>query len=179
MGMNTLVKLVSRAWSLDILALLNAGTPGRQAPLLAATGASRTAFTASLAHLIEMGLLERNPGHGHPLRPEYRLTPSGVDMARMAGQFVDAIRQEPEAALLRRAWTVPILAVTGMPRRFNEIKSDLIPITDRALSQSLQRLEEHEWIRRNVDVSLRPLRPTYQAIEFGAHVNRAVSSFYL
>ncbi|WP_421725129.1 winged helix-turn-helix transcriptional regulator [Bauldia sp.] len=171
-----LVKLTSRAWSLDILSRLHAGTPGRQAPLLAATGAGRTAFTASLQHLIEIGLLERNPGHGHPLRPEYRLTERGHDVAPIASRLADIVGDRPEAALLRRTWTVPILAVTGAPRHFNEIKADLASITDRSLSKALQDLEDHGWIRRTVDVSLRPLRPTYQAIGSGARINRAVSS---
>ena len=69
MDMEFLVKLTARAWSLSILARLDAGVPGRQAPLLAATGAGRTAFAQSLAHLHALGLLERNPGHGHlPLK---------------------------------------------------------------------------------------------------------------
>ena len=37
MDIETLVKLTSRSWSLNILALLHSGVPGRQAPLLAAT----------------------------------------------------------------------------------------------------------------------------------------------
>ncbi len=176
MDINTLVKLSSRAWSLDILALLGTGMPGRQAPLLAATGATRTAFRASLEHLIQLDLLERNPGHGHPLRSEYRLTTGGRDIAKFAGQSVDTVKDQPEAALLRRTWTLPILAVTGAPKRFKEIRSDLAPITDRALSTSLQHLEDHQCVRRHVDVSLRPLRPTYQAVQLGAQINRAISS---
>ena len=176
MDIDMLVKLASRAWSLDILAHLSTGMPARQAQLLAATGATRTAFKASLEHLIRLGLLERNPGHGHPLRPEYRLTVKGRDIARVAGQLIDTVREKPAAALLRRAWTLPILAVTGAPRRFKEIKADLVPITDRALSTSLQQLEDHACVRRHVDVSRRPLRPTYQAVELGAQINRAISS---
>ena len=45
--------------------------------MLARLGLSRSMLTASLTQLIEAGWLQRNPGHGHPLRPEYVLTDAG------------------------------------------------------------------------------------------------------
>lgn len=174
MDINTLVKLTSRAWSLSILALMHAGMTGRQATLLAATKASRTAFAQSLAHLIDLELLERNPGHGHPLRPEYRLTPKGAEIAKIAGQIIGAAPSNAEFVLLRRSWTVPVLAVTETPRYFSEIRSDLFSITDRALSKSLGQLEERRWLRREIDPSKRPLRPTYQAVNLGVKISKAI-----
>lgn len=175
MDTKSLVKLTSRAWSLSILAKLHAGIPGRQAPLLTATGASRSSFTLSLAHLIELGLLEKNPGHGHPLRPEFRLTQDGKHMAEVASRIVKAVPDESEFALLRRSWTVPILALTHKPQRFSVIKSDLSTITDRALSKSLYLLETHEWIRRDIDISGRSPFPTYLAINHGIEVSKAIA----
>lgn len=174
MDINLLVKLTSRAWSLSILALMHTGVAGRQAPLLAATGAGRTAFAHSLAHLIDLELLERNPGHGHPLRPEFRLTAKGTEIAGIAARIVGNLPGHDGFVLLRRAWTVPVLAVTGKPRYFSEIRSDLFSITDRALSKSLRQLEQRKWLLREVDLSKRPLRPTYQAANFGASISRAV-----
>ncbi|WP_282607823.1 winged helix-turn-helix transcriptional regulator [Pelagibius sp. Alg239-R121] len=174
MDIETLVKVTSRAWSLNILALMYAGITGRQAPLLSASQASRTAFSASLVHLTDLDLLERNPGHGHPLRPEYRLTPKGAEIAKIAGKIADAVPGSAETAILRRSWTIPILAVTGRPRHFTEIKSKLLSVTDRALSQSLYQLHDREWLRRDIDLSKRPLRPTYQATDIGVRISRAV-----
>ncbi|MCE8555052.1 winged helix-turn-helix transcriptional regulator [Ruegeria pomeroyi] len=173
MDINLLVKLTARAWSLPILANLHQGVAGRQAPLLAATGAGRTAFAASLAHLAQLGLLERNPGHGHPLRPEFRLTATGQEAAAMAARLLGTV-PGAEDALLRRSWTVPILALTGQPRRFSAIRSDLSPITDRALSVSLKQLEDHEWLRRDLDLSQRVPFPVYRAANLGAELNRAI-----
>lgn len=173
MDINLLVKIAARAWCLPILARIAQGTSCRQAPLIAATGAGRTAFAASLTHLIELNLLERNPGHGHPLRPEFRLTALGEEAAGMAARIM-AAPGRGEVALLRRAWTVPVLAVTARPRLFTEIRNTLPPITDRALSQSLQQLESHAMVRRDVDVGARPPRPVYCAVDVGAEIARAV-----
>lgn len=175
MDINTLVKVTSRAWSLNILALMHSGTPGRQAPLLAASGASRTAFTQSLVHLVNLGLLERNPGHGHPLRPEYRLTPKGLEIAMIAGKIKTVVPDQTQNAILRRAWTVPVLAVSQEPRYFSEIKNDLVSVTDRALSQSLRQLQANHWVHREVDITKNPPRPLYQAANVGIEICQAVN----
>ena len=175
MDINALVKVTSRAWSLNILALMHSGTPGRQAPLLSASGASRTAFTQSLIHLVNLGLLERNPGHGHPLRPEYRLTPKGAEIAVIAEKIKIVAPHKIQSAILRRAWTVPVLAVSQKPLYFSEIKNELVSVTDRALSKSLQQLQENHWIRREVDTTKSPPRPLYQAANVGIEICQAVN----
>lgn len=175
MDINILVKVTSRAWSLNILALMHGGTPGRLAPLLAVSGASRTAFTQSLVHLVDLGLLERNPGHGHPLRPEYRLTPKGAEIAAVAEKIKAAVPRHAEIALLRRAWTIPVLVVSQKPRYFSDIKNELVSITDRALSQSLQQLQAQHWLQRKIDAAKHPPRPLYQAANAGVEIGRAVN----
>lgn len=170
----TLVQVTSKAWSLRALALMHAGVPGRQAPLIAAAGASRTSFVNSLTHLMELGLLERNPGHGHPLRPEFRLTEAGRALAPLAHRIDALAREAPAQALLRKAWTVPLLAVTHEPVAFSRIKGRLAPISDRALSVALANLQDRHWIARNVDVAQRPPRPLYVAQGAGAEISAAV-----
>ncbi|WP_422040111.1 winged helix-turn-helix transcriptional regulator [Roseibium sp.] len=174
MELDLLVKLTSKAWSLKILALLNDGVPGRQAPLVAATGASRTSFANSLEHLIRLKMIERNPGHGHPLRPEFRLTAEGAVVAAMASRILKSVPDEDAFSILKRSWAVPILALTETPTRFSAIKSGLGQITDRALSQSLCLLEDREWLKRDIDVSQRAPYPTYLAVNAGRKVNRAI-----
>ncbi|MBO6765252.1 winged helix-turn-helix transcriptional regulator [Maricaulis sp.] len=175
MDINLLVNLTSKAWSLKILSLLDGGVPGRQAPLIAASGASRSAFAASLEHLIRIGLLERNPGHGHPLRPEFRLTQKGIAAAAIARRIVEIVPDDNAFAVIRRSWAVPILAVTERPARFSAIKTGLGSITDRALSQSLGALEQQAWVRRDIDVSQRTPFPIYHAINEGRQISRAIS----
>ena len=176
MDIDKLVNVTSRSWSMAILKAMHNGVPGRQAPLLVASGASRTAFAKSLAHLVELGLLERNAGHGHPLRPEYRLTEEGIRFAKMAAAIADALPDKSGQPLLRRAWTIPVLAVSRRPSRFVDIKSALSPITDRALSQSLQRLEARQWLSREIDITSHPPRPIYQAANEGFRISNVVGS---
>jgi len=179
MDIRLIVKITSRAWSLDILALMLGGTPGRQAELLSASGAGRTAFAQSLSHLVDLALLERSSGHGHPLRPEYRLTQAGEDAALIANKIKQAVPQPSERILLRRAWTIPVLAVAQKPRQFAGIRGDLAPITDRALSQSLKYLHAQRWIQREVDTAFRPPRPLYQTTKIGARISRAANNNFV
>lgn len=175
MNITYLVKLTSKAWSLKILALLHSGTPARRAPLVAATQASRTSFAASLEHLIELKLLERNPGHGHPLRPEFRLTQTGIGVAAIAHQIIKLVPDDKAFSVIKRNWTVPILAVTATPMRFSHISAGLETITDRALSKSLGLLEEQAWLKREIDISERSPYPVYKAINTGQEINQALN----
>lgn len=172
MDIADLVKLTSKAWSLAILSRMHEGIPGRQAALLAASGANRTAFGHSLKHLIEIGMLERNPGHGHPLRPEFRLTPRGREAARLAHLVFCAIGDE-HGDLLRRIWTLPILTTLREPRHFSDIKRGLPAITDRALSQALRSMEERGWVSRSVSGEARPPRSLYCVTGVGVGISRA------
>ncbi len=174
MDINSFVNITSRAWSIPILAHFHQGVPGRQATLLTATGAGRTAFAQSMKHLIEIGLAERNPGHGHPLRPEFRLTKTGKIAAKMAW----GIYQSTEARdhdIIRKSWTLPILSTLQKPSYFSDIKRNLHAVTDRALAQSLRGLEEREWIKRDVSPIARPPRPLYCAINEGAMISKITS----
>lgn len=174
MDIYLLVKLTARAWSLPILALLHRGTPGRQAALLTATGAGRTAFTQSLHHLIALELVDRTPGHGHPFRPEYQLTPVGATAAAMADRILKTMPNASPPPLLRRTWTLPVLAVSRAPSGFSDIKRALGPITDRALSQSLKSLEEYHWMARKVAPNSSPPRVQYNAINTGILISGAI-----
>lgn len=175
MDIATFVNITSRAWVIPILSCLHAGTAGRQAPLLAATGASRTAFAQSMEHLIAIGLLERNPGHGHPLRPEFRLTTRGVTAAAIAHKIRDVSADEDQS-LLRRSWTLPVLAVLHTPSHFSEIKRNLNTISDRALSQSLRAMEVRNWVSRDLDAVARPPGSIYSAVNAGRMISNITAA---
>ena len=175
MDIELFVNTTSRAWAIPILARLHEGTAGRQAPLLAATGASRTAFAQSMQHLIAIGLLERNPGYGHPLRPEFRLTQAGIAAAALAHN-IQSVTSDGDQDLLRRSWTLPVLTAIHRPCHFNDIKRNLCTITDRALSQSLKVMEVRRWVHRQVDDTARPPRPLYRAVNTGGLISSLTAS---
>ncbi len=174
MNITAFVNITSRAWAIPILSHLHAGVAGRQAPLLAATGASRTAFAQSMEHLISIGLLERNPGYGHPLRPEFRLTQKGISAAAIANR-IQSVSTDENQDLLRRSWTLPVLTALHTPSHFNEIKRKLPTITDRALSQSLKSMEVRNWVCRGVDGTARPPRSIYNAVNAGKKISRVTA----
>lgn len=171
MHIRSFVNITSRAWAIPILSNLHDGIAGRQATLLAATGASRTAFAQSMEHLIKSGLLERNPGHGHPLRPEFRLTPLGITAAAIANK-VHSVAGEQDRELLRRSWTLPVLTSLHSMGHFNDIKRNLRTITDRALSQSLKAMEDKNWVERRVNNAARPPRSVYSAVNTGGMISK-------
>lgn len=175
MDIRLFVNTTSRAWAIPILSNLHAGVAGRQAPLLAATGASRTAFAQSMEHLISIGLLERNPGYGHPLRPEFRLTKLGISAAAIAHR-IQSVTADEDQDLLRRSWTLPVLTTIHRPSHFNDIKRNLPTITDRALSQSLKTLEVRNWVQRNVDKAARPPRSIYSAVNTGGLISSVAAT---
>lgn len=165
------VNITSRAWALPILSNMHDGIAGRQAPLLAATGASRATLAQSMDHLIKIGLLERNPGYGHPLRPEFRLTELGITAAAIANK-IQSVSTDEDQDLLRRSWTLPVLTSLYTPSHFNDIKRNLQTITDRALSQSLKSMEVRNWVSRSVDETARPPRSIYSAVNTGEKVSK-------
>ena len=175
MDIEVFVNATSRAWAIPILSSLHAGIAGRQAPLLSATGASRTAFAQSMDHLISIGFLERNPGYGHPLRPEFRLTELGASAADLANK-IQNVTAEEDHDLLRRSWTLPILTAIHRPSHFNDIKRNLRSITDRALSQSLKTMEIRSWVHRHIDETARPPRPIYHAVNTGGLISSVTAS---
>lgn len=174
MDIKSFVNTTSKAWSIPILSKLHAGIAGRQAPLLAATGASRTAFAQSMDHLITIGLLERNPGYGHPLRPEFRLTELGISAAAIADKIL-SVTANQDQDLIRRSWTLPVLTAIHRPSHFGEIKRNLGTISDRALSQSLKTMEIRNWVRRDVDEAARPPRSIYHAVNTGEMISKVTA----
>ncbi len=169
MYITDLVKLCEKAWALHTLALIEEGTPVRVAVLANAAGTSRTSIRPSIQHLFDLGLLTANKGHGHPLRPEAKLTAKGKRWASLA-KDLEAILAPQDSPITRLTWTLPTLRVAHTPVRFVSIREALSPVRDSTLSNTLHRLETTGWLERQVNAKLRPPQVSYLAIERGREI---------
>jgi DNA-binding HxlR family transcriptional regulator len=163
--------LQKKRWALPVLALLDQGAVPRAYPLSQQLPCSRTATTEVIRHLLELGYLVPNPGHGHPLRPEFLLSARGHEMARLAQRFWQEIKPEPQtmqAALGR--WSLPILYISQQPARFGSLRRQLAPVTDRALSLSLKSLTHADLLVREIDMHQHPPSASYLATSRGQNL---------
>ncbi len=170
MYIEMLVKICEKAWALTALALIMKGTPVRVAVLAAAAGTPRSSMKPSVLHLHKLGLLAKNLGHGHPLRPEAMLTPEGEKWAEFALNLEGLLYRDEERRLVRLNWTLPTLRVAYTPVRFTELRNTLAPVRDSTLSIALRRLEGTGWLERQVDAELRPPQVAYLTINRGREI---------
>lgn len=153
--------ILQRRWALPVLDLLHATKGSKFITLCHRLNAHQSAVRDALDHLIGLGLVSPNPGHGHPLRPEYILSARGELLAppvAMLNQRLNVLCL-PELGL--RRWTLPVLGTVGdlHRARFGDLTQRL-PITPRALSQTLKDLTGAQLIDR-VIVEDYPPRPAY------------------
>jgi DNA-binding HxlR family transcriptional regulator len=80
--------IVGDRWSLLIVREVGFGN-GRFSQIVRNTGAPRDRIAARLRTLVDAGVLERHAYQESPHREEYRLTPSGRDLARVTTALLE------------------------------------------------------------------------------------------
>jgi len=149
--MSTLVALFHNRWSVPILAELHRQRGSRFVTLARTLGMSRESLRRTLAALIDGGLVGRNPGYGHPLRPEYVLTRAGESLARACGPLVERLRAGELEEVGLKKWSMPaVFALADGPLRFSELRDRLEAISPRALALALKDLEAAGLVDRRV-----------------------------
>ena len=151
-------RLVAGRWLVPLMAHVGEADGSRFAVMLKRLGLSRSALTASLAQLQEAGWLRRNPGHGHPLRPEYILTVAGEPVAafciRVMAQRVK-LGLEPDQM---PRWSLPLIArLDGERARFSALRTALRPVTPRALSLTLKQMLSTDLVDRALEDEFPPI----------------------
>lgn len=154
-NLDGLIALTHHRWAIPIVAELWGDTPSvggcKFVTLLKRLEPSRDALTNTLTDLIEQGWIVRNPGIGHPLRPEYILTPKGKRIGRAAARLVRAMKHADVSDIGLRKWSLPILcAIASKSSRFNQLKATLRGITVRALALALKDLHDSMLISRTI-----------------------------
>ncbi len=138
-----LVALCHRRWSIPLLAFLAEGGGRRFVEFQQSLPIGRQALRDNLDRLIELGLLRRNPGHGHPLRPEYLLRRKASKLAFLCADLSVFLERKGLENCASLKWSLPVLAaVAGGSERYGQIRERLDTISPRALAMALQELED-------------------------------------
>ena len=148
--MSTIIaRLFHHRWAVPVLAELRRERGSRFVTLANRLGVARDSLRRTLSALIDDGLVERNPGYGHPLRPEYVLTPRGARVAAVCDRLLTALDGLEEVAL--RKWSMPVVrALAGGPLRFSELRTALPSVSPRALALALKDLQAAGLVERTV-----------------------------
>ncbi len=148
---SSLIALVHRRWNIPILAELHKKSGAKFVSLANALDVGRASLSASLNDLIDLGLVARNTGHGHPMRPEYLLTERGRELGGACSELIQGFRTAADVDLGLRKWTLPIVATIGDDVcRFSEVKNALSIATPRAITLALKAMSERNWLRRTL-----------------------------
>ncbi|MBT8485319.1 MAG: GntR family transcriptional regulator [Phycisphaerales bacterium] len=157
-SLDRFIALFHRRWAVPVLVALAEGQGAKFVTLASRLGVGRPTLRATLDDLVALGLVERNPGYGHPMRPEYLLTAEGARLAPSSGRLLATVRRLDIEPLAFRKWSMPLTYVLGAePRRFRELREELPQITPRALTLSLKDLGEAALVRRAVHDEFPPI----------------------
>ena len=150
--MSSLPELLHHRWAPGVLAELDRTGGSRFVTLTNRVGVGRESLRRTLAALSEGGLVARNPGYGHPLRPEYVLTARGSRVAPVCADLVAGLRELGVEATALKKWSLPVVLALGGPgrRRFSALQERLREITPRALALALKDLTAARLVDRAV-----------------------------
>ena len=151
-SIDELVAIFHHRWSAPVLAELERQKGSRFAALSGTLGVGRESLRRALDTLLERGLVARNPGYGHPLRPEYILTGRGKTVAACCAELLSLSDDD----VLLRKWSLPVIAALERPARFSELKASLPGVTPRALALALKDLRAAGLVARTVEDAYPP-----------------------
>ncbi|MFN0136118.1 MAG: winged helix-turn-helix transcriptional regulator [Phycisphaerae bacterium] len=156
-SIENLITLFHRRWAVPVLAELARRDGAKFVTLTHTLQASPAAVRQTLDSLIDLGWVMRNPGHGHPLRPEYILTPGGAAMGERCVRIDGRLRRLQIEAIALKKWSMPVLYVVSTgARRFTDIAAALGSATDRAVALSLKDLSSSDLVSRRVTPEFPP-----------------------
>lgn len=177
-GVSNLIDLVHHRWNIPVLAALTKHSGSKFVALVNELNVSRPALSASLTDLIDLGLVYRNTGHGHPMRPEYLPTKAGQEIGQRCVVLHDIVQRRKAADLAYRKWTLPLVAVMGEEAlRFNEMMSALSDATPRAITLGLKSMVHERWATRTL-INDYPPAATYQLRRKGQQIFTCIEALY-
>jgi DNA-binding HxlR family transcriptional regulator len=165
-----LVTLFHHRWSAPILAQLELDDGGRFVTLQHRLDVNRDSLHTTLEQLIRRGWVMRNPGYGHPLRPEYLLTEEGRAMAPACAALMKTLDRTGIVQPALRKWSMPVaMGVNWGAERFGALRLMLPQATNRALALALKDLQGVQVVNRRV-LDDYPPTPLYALTRRGRNI---------
>ncbi len=169
--------LFHHRWITPILAELHLGAGAKFVTLIRRLGIPRDSLQRTLAILIDKGWVMRNPGHGHPLRPEYILTSAGESLGARCFELMEELHTTSLTTVARKKWSMPVIAALNHgPLRFSELRALLEGVTPRALTLCLKQLVHAQVVARYVSQDYPPTT-TYELSPKGKRLGRCLQRF--
>lgn len=174
-----LIALSHHRWNIPVVAELHRRSGAKFITLANGLGASRSSLSTSLSDLIDQGLVMRNPGYGHPMRPEYLLTPLGHEIGEQCLKLARLLERRDEVDLAYRKWTLPLVAAIGeRVKRFSEVRAALGDhATPRAITLGLKSMLSVDWAERSL-IDEYPPAAGYALMPKGRRVLEIVGGLY-
>ncbi len=164
---NLLLELTHHRYAIPAIAELWSADGCKLVTLIYRTGSSEGAMKQTVIALMESAWMMKNPGYGHPARPEYILTEKGRNVGEHCAQAVALAKEQMAQDVAFDKWSLPVLAaILQGARRNKDIRAALPSITPRALSQSLASLEAVGWAEKTL-LSIHPVKIEYRPQEAG------------
>lgn len=169
-----LEKLGRHRWTMVLIAALQQRGGGRFVELANMLGVSRESLSRTLEAAIVEGWVMRNPGHGHPLRPEYILTDAGKAASSLCVAVTSAQGELALSPASLSRWSLPVLHLAGKgEHRFAAFARALPNSNPRALTQSLKTLIGQHLLDRRIIASYPPV-PEYHLLPKGQRMAEAL-----
>jgi DNA-binding HxlR family transcriptional regulator len=146
-----IVSLSHYRWAIPIIAEINRTEGSKFVTLANRLSMSRDSLQRTLTSLIELRWVMKNPGYGHPLRPEYILTKTGKQLGPKCQELCRLMIEEEVERVALQKWSLPILGVISQgAERFSEIKHQLPSATARAVTLALKELCQAGLVERAI-----------------------------
>lgn len=155
-----LAQLTHSRWALPILAHVGQSGGCKLVTLSRRLGASPTSLRRALDRLEALDLVIRNPGYGHPLRPEYILGSLGERTADLSSAIVEWEQHIDQAGQLFKKWQLPVLVALEPDTRFGQVRHQVPMATARAVTLALKFHASAGLLRRDVQNGYPPV-PLY------------------
>ena len=145
------VLLFHHRWALPVLAELHRTGGAKFVTLVNRLAVNRDSLHQALEVLIAEGVVQRNPGHGHPLRPEYLLTAAGNGRAPWCARILAILSALGIEDVALRKWSLPVVyALRQGLDRFSEVRTFFPGLTPRSLILTLKSLQQVGLVVRTI-----------------------------